>query len=115
MNVIKQLKWRYATKKFDTQAILSDSQLDILKEAFNLTALSYGLQTLKLVIVADKSKREALVEHSFGQPQVADASHLLVLCVQDEISKNDVDEHFENTTIRSRFYEFLMKKRQYQK
>ncbi|SHH66338.1 NAD(P)H-dependent oxidoreductase [Winogradskyella jejuensis] len=96
MNVIKQLKWRYATKKFDTQAILSDSKLDILKEAFNLTALSYGLQTLKLVIVADKPKREALVEHSFGQRQVADASHLLVLCIQDEINQNDVNEHFEN-------------------
>ena len=96
MNVIEQLKWRYATKKFDATKILSQQQLNILKEAFNLTALSYGLQTLKLVIVEDKEKREALVAHSYGQRQVADASHLLVLCIQDEIDESDVNEHFEN-------------------
>lgn len=94
--IIEKLKWRYATKKFDNSRVLSDDQLETLKEAFNLTALSYGLQTLKMVIVADKEKREALVPHSYGQRQVADASHLLVLCIQNEISDTDVEQHFEN-------------------
>ena len=94
--IIEKLKWRYATKKFDSSRVLSDDQVETLKEAFNLTALSYGLQTLKMVIVADKEKREALVPHSYGQRQVADASHLLVLCIQNEISDTDVEQHFEN-------------------
>ncbi|TCK64809.1 nitroreductase [Winogradskyella wandonensis] len=96
MNVIKQLKWRYATKKFDTKVVLSDSKLNTLKEAFNLTALSYGLQTLKLIIISDREKREALVSHAYGQRQVADASHLLILCIQNEIDTKDVDNHFDN-------------------
>ena len=40
MNIINQLKWRYATKKFDANKLLSNDKLEILKEAFNLTALS---------------------------------------------------------------------------
>ena len=95
MSIIEKLNWRYATKKFDTTKQLSDSQLEILKEAFNLTALSYGLQTLKMVVVGDKSIRENLVALAFGQRQVADASHLLVLCIQNEIDTDDVDEHFD--------------------
>ncbi len=95
MSIIEKLNWRYATKKFDTTKQLSDSQLEILKEAFNLTALSYGLQTLKMVVVSDKSIRENLVALAFGQRQVADASHLLVLCIQKEIDTDDVEEHFD--------------------
>lgn len=94
MSIIEKLKWRYATKKFDATKKLSKNQINTLKEAFNLTALSYGLQTLKLVIVDDKILREQLVEHSYGQRQVVDASHLLVICIQNEINEDDVDTHF---------------------
>lgn len=96
MRVIEQLKWRYATKKFDANKVLTNDKLNILKEAFNLTALSYGLQSLKLVIVKDKEKRNALVDVSFGQLQVVDASHLLIICVQDQVDNDDINAHFEN-------------------
>lgn len=95
MSTIEHLKWRYATKKFDTSKTLSQEQLNTLKEAFNLTALSYGLQTLKLVVVKDKIIREQLVPHAYGQRQVVDASHLFVICIQDEINDADVDYHFD--------------------
>jgi len=94
MSTIEKLQWRYATKKFDATKSLSKEKLSILKEAFNLTALSYGLQTLKLVVVEDKVLRESLVKVSYGQRQVADASHLLVLCIQTAIDNKDVDAHF---------------------
>jgi len=96
MSIIDDLKWRYATKKFDSSKSLSKTQLNTLKEAFNLTALSYGLQTLKLVVVEDKTTRENLVSLSYGQRQVADASHLFVLCVQTNINFDDVESHFKN-------------------
>ncbi len=95
MSIIEKLQWRYATKKFDSAKKLSDEKLLILKEAFNLTALSYGLQTLKMVVVEDKILREELVKNAYGQRQVVDSSHLLVLCIQTKIDKEDVNEHFE--------------------
>ena len=96
MKIIDDLQWRYATKKFDSNYKLSEQQLEILKEAFNLTALSYGLQTLKMVVVSDTEKREALVEFAYGQRQVVEASHLLVLCIQTIIDGDDVDVHYNN-------------------
>ena len=44
MELINRLEWRYATKKFDTDKQLPSQKIEIIKEAFNLTATSYGLQ-----------------------------------------------------------------------
>lgn len=96
MSIIQKLQWRYATKKFDAHKTLSTAQITTLKQAFNLTALSYGLQILKLVVVENKALREELVGLAYGQRQVVDASHLLVICVQDVIDANDVETHFES-------------------
>ena len=96
MSIINQLKWRYATKSFDKERSLSDGQIQMLKEAFNLTATSYGLQTLKMVVVKDRDLRAKVLPNAYNQAQVVDCSHLLVLCIQDEINKGDVDSHFEN-------------------
>ncbi len=95
MTTIDHLKWRYATKKFDDYKTLSDEKVEIVKQAFNLTATSFGLQTISLVVVEDKDKREQLVKHSYHQKQVVDASHLLVICVQDDILDSDVDNLFD--------------------
>lgn len=95
-NSIANLEWRYATKKFDPSKILDKEQLNILKNAFNLTATSYGLQTIYLGIIEDKIKREKLVELAYGQRQVLDSSHLLVIAYQEKITDNDVDALFNN-------------------
>jgi len=96
MNIIDHLNWRYATKKFDASRILPKEKLEVIKEAFNLTATSFGLQTIKLLIVEDKEIRVRLLEYGFHQRQIVDASHLLVLCIQDNIEAEDVDLHFNN-------------------
>ena len=96
MDTIKQLEWRYATKKFDSTKTLSKQKLDVIKQAFNLTATSFGLQTISLLVIEDKEVRASLVEHSYNQKQVVDASHLLVICIQDNISNVDVNNYYKN-------------------
>ena len=96
MDIIERLEWRYATKKFDPSKLLSEEKLNVIKRAFNLTALSFGLQTITLVIVKDQSLRKQLMDHSYGQLQIVNASHLLVLCINENISDSDVDAHFDN-------------------
>ena len=96
MNTIEQLKWRYATKKFNPTKKLSKAKINILIEAFNLTATSYGLQTLKLVVLEDKKLREPLVAPAYNQKQVLNASHLLVICIQDNIQSTDVIDYYNN-------------------
>lgn len=95
MNTIESLKWRYAVKKFDTNKTLSTPQLETLKEAFNLTATSYGLQPLKLVVINNKKIQEELVPASFNQPQILEASHLLVICIPKNYAIKEVEEYFD--------------------
>lgn len=97
MNIIDHLKWRYATKKFDPNKVLGPKKIDILKQAFNLTATSFGLQTITMVMVPNKEMRKPLVQHAYNQKQVLEASHLLVICIQDNITDNDVDLLFDTT------------------
>lgn len=99
-STIDKLKWRYATKNFDSNRILSEEKLDVLKQTFNLTATSYGLQPVKMVVVSNPEIKEQLMPLTYNQPQVRDASHVLVLCVESEIDKNFIVDHFkrvENT------------------
>lgn len=95
MNSIENLKWRYAVKKFDNNKFLTSSQVELLKEAFNLTATSYGLQPIKLLVIQNKELQQKLVEHSWNQQQVAHASHVLVFCIDTDMSENDVERYFQ--------------------
>ncbi len=94
MNSIESLQWRYAVKKFDENKSLSETQINTLKEAFNLTATSYGLQPVKMVVIQNKAIQQQLIEHSWNQPQVAQASHVLVLCIPKEYTVKDVESYF---------------------
>lgn len=92
---IEKLQWRYATKKFDPLKKLPNAKLETLKEAFNLTATSFGLQPLKMVVVANQSIKEKLMSFTFNQPQVRDASHVLVLCIEKEVDASFILDHFK--------------------
>jgi nitroreductase len=94
MNTIESLKWRYAVKKFNNNKSLTENQINTLKEAFNLTATSYGLQPLKLVVLNNKIIQKELVAHSWNQSQVVDASHVLVICVPKQYSSEEVKKYF---------------------
>jgi nitroreductase len=94
--IIEQLNWRYATKKFDINKKLSNSKIEILKKSFNLTATSFGLQTIKMLVVSNDKIKKSLVPYSYNQNQVAEASHLLVICIQKNITDTDVNDYFNN-------------------
>ncbi|MEN8788756.1 MAG: NAD(P)H-dependent oxidoreductase [Flavobacteriaceae bacterium] len=94
-DIVEDLKWRYAVKRFDEDRILPQEKLDILKEAFNLTATSYGLQPIKLVVLSDKELQKQLIPHSYSQPQVGQASHLLILCVESKVDGRYINSYFD--------------------
>ena len=95
MDILERLRWRYATKKFDNDAFISEEQMDRIKEGFNLTATSYGLQPLKLLVIKDKQLQAELVQFSMGQEQVAQASHVLVFCIDTKIDSEYIGKHFD--------------------
>lgn len=95
MQTIEALEWRYATKKFDASKKVDEHKIKRIKEAFNLTPTSYGLQPLKLIVIKDDATKKTLLPHSYNQSQVAEASHLLVFCIENCIDENFILENFE--------------------
>jgi nitroreductase len=95
MDIIKALEWRYATKKFDSEAIIPEETIAVLKNAFNLTASSYGLQPVRLLILSNKSTLNDLVPLSMNQKQVGQASHLCVFCVETTIDEAYIRTFFD--------------------
>ena len=95
MDTITALKWRYAVKKFDSKKIVSSEKIEILKKAFNLTATSYGLQPLRLILVQNKEVQEKLMKASYNQKQVGSASHVLVICTEKNVDKSFIENHFK--------------------
>ena len=89
MDIIESLQWRYATKKFDPSKSVSPKDLQTILEAGNLAATSYGLQPVEFVVVSDPELRQQLVPFSYNQPQVGQASHVIVIAV-----RTDVDADF---------------------
>lgn len=86
-----QLSWRYATKRFDPTRSISPENWSTLEESLRLAPSSFGLQPWKFVVVTDKKIREALQPHSWNQPQIVEASHLIVLSAQKSVGSSDVD------------------------
>jgi len=95
MNSIESLEWRYACKKFDDTKIVPEKKLTILKKAFNLTATSFGLQPIKMLILKNKELQQKLIAHCYGQGQVANASHVLVICIEDNTTIEDINDYFD--------------------
>jgi len=95
MDILKSLKWRYATKKFDSSKKITENQLNLLLEATNLAATSYGLQPFQILVVEDKAIREKLKAAAWNQTQVTDASQVIIFAAKTNLSVGDVDEFVE--------------------
>lgn len=92
----EQLNWRYATKTFDPQKKISAADWSALEDSLVLTPSSYGLQPWKFLVVADPAVRAQLMPHAWGQRQVVDASHFVVLCARTSVDETYVDKYLQD-------------------
>lgn len=90
-SLLQQLKWRYATKKFDSSRKISAADWAVLEESLILTASSYGLQPWKFIVVTDPALKAKLRPASWNQSQVEECSHLVVFTAQQDVTEADVD------------------------
>jgi nitroreductase / dihydropteridine reductase len=95
--LLAQLNRRYATKQFDTTKKLSAEQLDALLETLRLSPSSFGLQGWGFVVVEDAAIRAQLLPYAWNQPQITDASHLIVLCRRTDVDTDFVTRFIEST------------------
>ncbi|HVY68938.1 MAG TPA: NAD(P)H-dependent oxidoreductase [Verrucomicrobiae bacterium] len=93
--LIKQLEWRYATKKFDPARKISAADWDTLERALVLTPSSYGLQPWKFVVITNQAVKESLVAASYRQTQPATCSHHVAFAAHREFGEAHVDRYLD--------------------
>ncbi|MBL0737580.1 nitroreductase family protein [Flavobacterium sp. GN10] len=96
MALIDALKWRYATKKMNGQAVPQE-KVDYILEAAKLAPSSSGLQPYKIFVITNQEVKEKLRAVSFDQSQVTDASHVLVWAAWDGYSLEKISAIFDKT------------------
>lgn len=91
MDLTSFYKWRYATKKFDSDKTIDEKEMNILKESIRLSPSSYGLQLFKVLIIENKELKDKLKGVSFNQSQISDCSALFVFCNFTKVTSSDID------------------------
>ncbi|MDA9322614.1 NAD(P)H-dependent oxidoreductase [Flavobacteriaceae bacterium] len=95
-NILDALEWRYAVKKFDDKASLTEQQILEVKKVFNLSASSYGLQPYKMIVVQNPELKEKLVPASLGQQQISQSAAILVFAVRTDFGMDYIDQFFKD-------------------
>ncbi len=95
--VLAQLGWRYATKKFDPTKKIAADLWAKLEQAPVLSPSSYGIQPWKFIVVTDPDMRARLHPVSYNQPQILDASHLVVFAAKNPPTPADIDTYVRRT------------------
>ncbi len=91
--LLEQLQWRYAVKKFDPSRTIPEDIWQALAESLRLAPSSFGLQPWKFFVIRDRALREKLLPHSWNQPQVVEASHLVVLARKATLGEAEAEAY----------------------
>jgi nitroreductase len=90
--LVSSLRWRYATKKFDASQLIPAEVWTALEQSLVLTPSSFGLQPWKFLVIKNPDVRASLLAQSWGQAQVTDASHFVVLATRKDMEAKDIED-----------------------
>ncbi len=85
------LAWRYATKHFDSTRTIPADTWHALEESLRLAPSSFGMQPWHFVVVSNPALRKELQACSWNQPQIVEASHLVVITSLKAVGDHDID------------------------
>ncbi|GAA4299241.1 nitroreductase family protein [Nibribacter koreensis] len=92
MKLIEDLNWRYATKRMTGEAI-PEEKLNNILEAIRLSASSMGFQPYSVLVIKDTDLRKKIQAVAFNQPQILEASHLLIFAAWADLTDAQVDAY----------------------
>jgi nitroreductase/dihydropteridine reductase len=92
MTLIDKLNWRYSTKRMNGKKVPQE-KIDRILEAIRLSPTSFGLQPFKVIVVEDPALRERIFNEACQQPQIKEASHILVFAANKKVTASQVDDY----------------------
>lgn len=94
MSIIDALNWRYATKRMNGNTIPKD-KLDLILKAISLAPSSFGLQPYSVIVVENSDLLEKIKLVANMQPQITEASALLVFAAWDNLTQERIDAYIK--------------------
>ena len=92
MSITTALNWRYATKRMNGTKIPQE-KLDIILDAISLAPTSFGLQPYSILVIENAAILEKIKPIAMNQPQITEASALLVFAVWDTLTLEKIEEY----------------------
>lgn len=90
MELLQDLNWRYAVKKYNQDKV-DEEKVDHILNAINLTASSCGLQPYRVFVITNEDLKHQLKADSFNR-QIAESSHLLVFAAYNKVTTKNVED-----------------------
>lgn len=95
MTLIDKLQKRYASKQMNGKRLPKEKVNHVL-EAIRLAPTSLGLQPFKVFVIEDQVLKQRIFDAAApGQPQIPNASELLVFACYRKVTKEILDEYFD--------------------
>jgi nitroreductase/dihydropteridine reductase len=95
MSFLESLRWRYATKRMNGKKVPA-AKVEIILEAARLAPSSAGLQPFNIIVVKDPELLKKIQPIANNQPQITEASHLLIFAAWDDINDSHIDAIFDH-------------------
>jgi nitroreductase len=93
-SLMDALNWRYATKRMNGKKVPSE-KVDIILEAARLAPTASGLQPFSILVISDPELLKQIQPIANNQPQITEASHLLVFAAWDNVTPEKIDGMFD--------------------
>lgn len=82
--VLEALKFRHACKKFDPERKIPVDDLLTILECGRISPSSFGMEPWKFLVVQDSTLREKLRVACWDQPQITEASEVVVILARPQ-------------------------------
>ncbi len=97
MSLLEALNWRYATKRMTGQKVPQE-KVDIILEAARLAPTSSGIQPFSIIQITNPDLLAKIQPIAYNQPQITEASHLLVFAAWTTVTAEKVDYVYNQIT-----------------
>ncbi|OLY94859.1 Nitroreductase [Cnuella takakiae] len=95
MNLIDALNWRYAAKRMNGNIVPAEKIQNII-EAARLAPSSMGLQPYNVLVISNPELKAKLQPAAYNQPQIVEASHLLVFAAWENVTAEHVETYIND-------------------
>jgi len=89
---------RRSVKHFDETHRFTDKEIEKLLSLAILSPTSFNIQNWRFLIVKDPELRKKIKSAAWDQPQVTDASLLLILCADLKAGEKDPQRYWKNAS-----------------